>query len=283
MGFFFVSFSVVAQTQDEINKEINIRAYDLAKDQVLPLSTDQIMGFLDDYMKTQKASVEGQKVYPDKRMRVVNIPLDPGAEIPTIYVSQGYVSTLSFVDAAGAGWPVIDVVSGGSFTITPPEQNGHILRISPNVRFGYGNLSVRLKGLNFPITLNIEVDDDFVDYRFDARVPMQGPNSQISIFQQSDIESAGNATLSSILEGVIPDGLQKIEIVSGELNNISIYQKGNSLFIRTDATLLSPRWKSSASIAEGVKVYTVEATPVLLFSKDGDIKKIKVKLLKEGA
>lgn len=277
----FSSFVANAATNKTVEEKMNLQAYEAAKGEALPMTGDQIMDFLNDYRKSQKAAVEGQKVAPEKRVRIETVPLDPGDAIPTIYVAQGYVSTISFMDATGSGWPVVDVVSGGSFTITPPESNGHILRITPNVRFGYGNLSVRLKGLEFPVTLNVEVDDDFVDYRFDARVPMKGPNSQISIMQKTNIASAGDATLSSMLEGVIPEGIKKLEVVDGNIDATSVYQKGNTLYIRTSATLLSPRWDASASVSEGIRVYTVNPSSVLLFSEAGEIVKLKVKLLKE--
>lgn len=274
------AFSVEAKVKTQ-SEQMTDAAYEQAKGVALPMSTDQIMDFLNDFRLSQKASVEGQKIYPSKRVRIEDVPLDPGDVIPTVYVAQGYVTTVSFLDATGSGWPVIDVVSGGNFTITPPENNGHIIRITPNVRFGYGNLSIRLKDLEFPITLNVEVDDDIVDYRFDARVPLSGPNTQMSITRQSNIESAGDPVLSSILEGVIPESIKKLEIIDGNINGTSVFQKGNLMFIRTSATLLSPRWDSSASVSEGLKVYILKATPVLLFSENGEIVKLKVKLLKE--
>jgi hypothetical protein len=138
-----------------------------------------------------------------------------------------------------------------------------------------------LKDLDFPITLNVEVNDIYVDYRFDARVPLKGPNSKLSIMQQSNIESAGDRMLSALLEGLIPEDMKKIEIISGDLDDTVVYQKDDLIFIRTNATLLSPRWKASASVSEGINVYTVDASPVLLFSKNGSIVKLKVKLLDE--
>jgi intracellular multiplication protein IcmK len=282
--FFVVLFASLASNvvaKDEVQTEIQNMSYEYAKDKAIPMSTGQIHDFLNDVRLSQKASVEGQKVYPKKRVRIETVPLDPGDSIPTVFVAKGYVSTISFLDATGYGWPVVDVVSGGDFTITPPETEGHIIRITPNVRFGYGNLSVRLQGLEFPITLNIEVDDDFVDYRFDARVPLKGPNSKLSILQKSNIKSAGDPMLSAILEGVIPENIQKLEIVSGNIDGTSVYQKNDSIYIRTGATLLSPRWDASASVSEGINVYIVKASPVLLFSENGEVEKLKIKLLKE--
>ena len=75
--------------------------------------------------------------------------------------------------------------------------------------------------------------------------------------------------------------IKKLKIVSGDLEETSIYQQDDTLFIRTTATLLSPRWQSSASVSEGIRVYTTKASPVLLFSKGGEVINLKVKLLKE--
>jgi len=278
MGVGLCASSFAQSSNEPVSPEL---AFEQAKKQALPMTPEQIKEFLGEFRKSQRASVEGQKVNPRKRMRVVSLPVDPGKEIPTVYAAQGYVTAISFLDATGYGWPIIDVVSGGNFTITPPETNGHILRVSPNVRFGYGNLSVRLKGLSFPVTINVEVGDELVDYRFDARVPLKGPNSRISISQISDIKSAGDATLSAILEGIIPDGTVKLKVSEGEIDGTSVYQKGDQLFIRTRSTLLSPRWESSASVSEGVKVYTIKSSPVLLFSDSGEVIKQKVQLLKK--
>ncbi|MCT4574857.1 MAG: DotH/IcmK family type IV secretion protein [Alphaproteobacteria bacterium] len=274
----FLAFNANAETETE---KISSAAYELAKDNALPMSTEQIMDFLKEFRKSQKASVVGQGVYPEKRVRIEMLSLDPGENIPTVNVSQGYVTTVSFLDATGSSWPIIDVVSGGNFDVTSPEPNGHIIRITPKVRYGYGNLSVRLRGLEFPVTLNIEVDDDYVDYRFDAKVPLKGPNSKLSILQQSNIASAGNPVLSSILEGVVPSDLKKITIKSGDLDGTTVYQNQDKLYVRTNSTLLSPRWTASASISEGVKVYVTKAYPILLFSDNGEVVKLKLNLLKE--
>lgn len=273
-----LAFNANAETETE---KLSSAAYELAKDNALPMSTEQIMDFLKEFRNSQKASVVGQGVYPEKRVRIEMLSLDPGKNIPTVNVSQGYVTTVSFLDATGSSWPIVDVVSGGNFDVTAPEANGHIIRITPKVRYGYGNLSVRLRGLEFPVTLNIEVDDDYVDYRFDAKIPLKGPNSKLSILQQSNIASAGNPMLSSILEGVVPNDLQKVAIQSGDLDGTTIYQNNDKLYIRTSSTLLSPRWTASASVSEGVKVYVTKAYPILLFSDNGEVVKLKLNLLKE--
>ena len=269
------------QAEETISEKLNQKSYELAKDQNLPMSVEQIEGFLKDLRESQKVSVEAQELNPEKRVKIEVIPLDPGSNIPTVHTAQGYVSTISLLDASGAGWPIVDVVSGGNFTITPPEENGHIIRLTPNVRYGHGNISLRLKDLEFPITLNIEVGDEFVDYRFDAKVPLPGPDGDFSILTKTNIDSAGNATLSSILEGVIPEGMKKLQVLSGDMDNTTVYQQDNKLCIRTMATLLSPRWDASASINSGLRVYTLKESPVLLFSDGGEIVKLKVKLLKE--
>lgn len=260
------------QTEEEVQAEIREEAFDAALQGLLPLRPEEIRALLERFDRTQE-SVQ-IPVYPNPRPEVTvqNVPLDPGAQPVSIKVSYGHVTTVNILDVTGAPWPIEDITWAGDFEViesgSAGAQGSHVLRITPQSEFAFGNMSMKLVTLQTPIVLTMETSRDIVHYRFDAIIPEIGPNGQAPIIQTGVSITAGDKNLTRILEGVAPQGASRLS-VSGVDNRTSAYSLNGQTILRTPLTLLSPAWDSSVSSADGTKVYSFRETPVVLLSERG--------------
>ena len=256
------------QTPEELEAEIRREAFDAAITGMFPLQPENIRSLLGAYEDTQKAIEEPLKGVPTPQVNVQTISLDPGVEPMVISTSTGYITTLNMLDITGAPWPIQDISWAGNFEVTEPEQGGHIVRIMPLGNSAYGNISMRLLTLKTPVTIRLETVPDRVQYRIDARIPEYGPFAEAQLIQGGIERVAGNGTIMSILDGVIPDSAEKLA-VSGVDGRTTAYRLNNVTYVRSPLTLLSPGWEQSVSSADGMNVYALADAPVLLFSDSG--------------
>ena len=247
-------------------------AFDAALQGLLPLRPEEIRSVLERFDRTQE-SVE-TPVYPNPKPEVVvqNISLDPGAKPAVIKLAYGHVTTVAFLDSSGAPWPIQDVSWAGNFEVMETEQDperfSHVFRISPQSEFAYGNMSISLLSLMTPVIITLETNRDVVHYRFDALLPEYGPLAEAPLIEAGITTSAGDRELSAILEGVVPEGAERLD-VEGVDGRTSAYRHNELVYLRTPLTLLSPGWNSSTASADGTRVYELENAPVVLLSDRG--------------
>ncbi|MDP9195155.1 MAG: DotH/IcmK family type IV secretion protein [Pseudomonadota bacterium] len=259
--------AVTQPTAEEINAQINNAAFDAALSGILPLSPEQIrelMRRVDDSQYAAGAPLRN----PRPEIRVATLSLDPGIEPPEIEVSTGMVTTITMLDATGQPWPIKNVAVGGSFDVPQPEEGSHIIRVIPMTKYTPGNLSVTLVNLATPITFRLKTGGDVVHYRFDARIPEYGPNAQIPIIDRAAQVSAGDGVIMAVLDGTPPAGAQKLT-VTGVDSRTAAWKAGDTVFLRTTLKLLSPAWEASVSSADGMTVYSIPDTPVVMLSDNG--------------
>ncbi len=243
-------------------------AYDASVSGLMPLKPDEIKSFLREYRDNQEAVESPIDKPPTPEMGITTVSLDPGATPAVIDLAIGHVTTLNIVDVSGQPWPVQDLGWAGNFEILQPEQGSHVIRITPNSEFAYGNLSMRLVGLNTPIIMSLKTAKDKVYYRLDVRVPDYGPKATPPIIDAGITTKAGDKTLTSVLEGIMPDKAVRM-VVDGVDGRTSAYTLNGLTYVRTPYTLLSPAWTASVKSADGTNVYAIEDAPVLLLSDKG--------------
>jgi len=264
-----------AQTQEQIQQEIRQEAFDAAITGLFPLTPDEIRTLLEKYDETNEAVKEPVDGYPQPEVGVKTVSLDPGAMPAQVKTAVGYVTTVNVLDTTGAPWPIQDVTWAGDFEIVQPEEGGHIIRIIPLDHHAYGNMSIRLLTLKTPVTLSLRVGHDTVHYRMDVRIPEFGPFAEAPLIDGSNDLVAGNETLTTILDGVPPQGAVRLA-VSGVDGRTSAYVLNGMTYVRTPLTLLSPGWMSSVSSADGMNVYALNETPVLLLSDEGKFQRARL-------
>lgn len=267
-----------APSAESLEAEVRRDAFDTAIESLLPLRPEEIRELLERFDRTQE-SVE-LPVYPSPKPEVAvqTIPLDPGTKPAVIRVAHGHVTTLNILDNTGAPWPIEDISWAGNFEIIQSgagNTGAHIVRITPQSEFAYGNMSIKLLTLQTPVILTMETSRDLVHYRFDAIIPENGPMATAPIIQGGLTLTAGSAEMSSILQGLAPPGAKRLN-VSGVDTRTSAYKIGSQTYVRTPLTLLSPSWSSSVASADGMRVYTLRNAPVLLFSDGGQMVKARL-------
>jgi len=209
---------------------------------------------------------------PDPVVAVETASLDPGTEPLTIQVAQGHVTTVTFLDVSGAPWPVEDISWAGNFEVVESggDDGTHILRITPQSEFAYGNMSIRLTELQTPVIITLATARDKVHYRFDAIIPDYGPFATAPLIQARAGPTPGGKEISRVLEGVVPARFARLS-VTGVDGRTSAYRdgEGGMTYLRTPLTLLSPGWSAHVSSADGMRVYALDGAPVLLLSDRG--------------
>ena len=258
------------RTPEELEEEMRREAFDNALEGLLPLRPEEIREVLKRYGATQDAVNTPIHKTPKPVFTVETLSTDPGSAPTTIKVAQGYVTTVNIVDTTGAPGPIEDITWAGDFEIVEQggETSGHFIRIAPQSEFAYGNMSVHMLGLQTPIIITMETSRDVVHYRFDAIIPEAGPFAKIPLIETGIKTTAGNVSMTSLLEGVLPPDAARLR-VSGTDTRTSAYKYDGMTYLRTPLSLLSPAWTSSATSADGMRIYALTDTPVLLLSDNG--------------
>lgn len=270
----------IEEQQAELERKTRDAAYDAALNSLMPMKPDEILRLLDHYKKTRKAAEKRLGGQPTPEVTIETISLDPGAVPPTVKLSPGHVTSVNILDITGQPWPVQNVSWGGNFEIISPEAGGHIIKISPMKAHEVGNMSVQLLGLKTPVTFTLTTNLEVVQYRFDAQIPEYGPYADMPIIDPGITTVAGNGTLTSVLQGLLPSGAKRLS-VSGVDGRTSVYRMQDTTYVRTPLSLLSPGWTQSARSADGTTVYVINNSPVLLLSDRGKMVRASIQEDKE--
>jgi intracellular multiplication protein IcmK len=250
------------------------KAFENALNNTFPLTPEQIKQVMQRMNDSQQAGRAPPEPDPTPVVKIEDVPLDPGVSPPVIRVATGYVTTVNILDVTGQPWPIQDVVVGGNFQVTGPND-AQVLRIIPQTRFGRGNLSVRLVGLATPITFRVESGGSEVYYRYDARITQSGPDAKQPLIDHGFTGQAGDTTLMAFLAGTPPKDANRLTL-SGTDGRTKAWKMNGMIYLRTPLTLLSPGWDSSVRSADGTSVYVLSETPILMLSDNGQMVQSRV-------
>lgn len=258
------------KSAEDLEADFRQKAFKSALDQLLPLNPEEIRALLERFDRTVESSNVPVHPYPRPESVVKNISLEPGSPPLVVNLAFGYVTTLSILDSSGAPWPIEDMSWVGDFDVmeNSSREYTNLLRLSPSSQFAHGNVSLRLVGLDVPVVMTFETGRDMVHYRYDAVVPRIGPQAKTQIIDTGIKLAAGDEDMSIALSGVTPQGAELLT-VSGVDGRTSAYVYNGMTYVRTPLTLLSPAWTSSVTSADGMRVYALDETPVVLLSDKG--------------
>ena len=235
---------------------------------IMPLKPGEIRTLLEKFDETAQASETPVFPDPSPESGFQMVSLDPGQKPLVVKTAIGNVTTLSLVDITGQPWPIQDLSWAGNFEVLQPESGSNMLRITPMAQFAKGNVSMKLVGLNPPVILTLVADRKSVHVRMDVQIPEIGPNGVPPLVEGQESIKAGDSTVAGILEGVPPSSAKPMK-VSGVDGRTTAYDTGGAMFVRTPYNLLSPGWNNSAQSADGMHVYALPYTPVLILSDKG--------------
>lgn len=255
------------------DKVIDNKAFKDMSRQLFPLTPEQIIQLKQMYETREfaQSAPTGTPPKPTATSQFVN--LSPGSTPPVIRLSQGFVSSLVFLDSTGAPWPIsaYDLGDPASFNIQW-DKTSNTLMIQAIKLYNYGNLAIRLRGLNTPVMLTLVPGQKAVDYRVDLRIQGYGPNAK-SMPTEDGIPPAANDLLLHVLDGVPPPNSQRLTVSGGDARG---WLHNNKMYIRTNLTILSPGWIASMTSADGTHAYEMQKSPVLLVSWHGKVMQLKV-------
>jgi intracellular multiplication protein IcmK len=254
---------------------VNLRdqAFSETSDNLLPLTPDQVRTLHGLFSGTQRAVAEAPGIPPRPTSAAKIVNLAPGATPPIIRLSAGFVSSLVFLDASGAAWPIdsYDLGDPRSYNIQW-DKKSNMLLVQAITEFKTGNLAVMLRGLNTPVMLTLIPGQRAVDYRVDLRIPGLGPNAAPAAMPET-LPGASNPILLDVLNGVPPPGSRALSIAG---RDCQVWLLNGKLYVRTRLTVLSPGWISTLSSADGMHAYEMQQTPVILASENGKMVKLTI-------
>lgn len=261
-----------AESQNVSSDDISEAAFNTMVQGALPMTPDQIQKLRSIYMASQFAASSTPGSPPKPTATSVFVDLSPGATPPIVRLAQGFVTSVVFIDSTGGAWPIeaYDVGNPSAFNIQW-DKTSNTLMIQSTVLYTYGNLAVKLKGLDTPVMITLIPGQKAVDYRVDMRVQGVGPNARP--VPGNGLPNAASSELMNILNGLPPSG-SRLLAVEGE--NCQAWLSGNKLYIRTRLTVLSPGWVATLSSADGMHAYEMQPTPMLLVSQNGQVVQLKI-------
>ena len=248
-------------------------AFQTTAQDALPMQPNQIVRLRQMYDATQFAVAASPGTPPKPIATSQFVSLEPGATPPVIRLAQGFVSSLVFLDSTGAPWPITayDLGDLTSFNIQW-DKKSNMLMIQASKLYNYGNLAIRLKNLSTPVMLTLIPGQTAVDYRVDLRIQGLGPNANPLPMGQG-MPDAVNPVLLSVLDGVAPPGSQVLSVSGGDAK---AWSQGSDMYLRTRYTVLSPGWLATVNSADGLHVYKMQKTPVVLASNHGRLIQLKI-------
>lgn len=260
----------VAESDSQV---IENKAFKDMTDSLYPLNPEKIVRLKKTYEASEYAQASPAGTPPKPTATSQFVDLSPGSTPPVIRLSQGFVSSLVFLDSTGAPWPIAayDLGDPSAFNIQW-DKTSNTLMIQAMKLYNYGNLAVRLKGLNTPVMLTLIPGQKAVDYRVDLRVQGYGPNAKTTPLGEG-IPPEASDLLLHVLDGVPPPGSQRLVVSGGDAR---AWLSGGKMYVRTNLTILSPGWLASMTSADGTHAYEMQKSPVLLVSWHGKVMQLKV-------
>lgn len=262
------------QPANAMAAQADSEAFSQIANQAFPLSPEQIQtlnNMLDETKRAQASAPQDRPPMPTSTSLIVN--LSPGATPPVIRLSNGFVTSLVFIDSTGAPWPIeaYDLGNPSAFNIQWNKKS-NMLMIQALSSYTYGNLAVKLESMNTPVMITLVPGQPAVDYRVDLRIQGIGPEAKPTI-QGSGLPEQADKTLLDILDGISPPNSKKLQVSGGIAE---AWEVGKILYVRTRFTLLSPAWVSKMSSADGMNAYKLQITPMLLVSRYGKVLELKI-------
>jgi len=248
-------------------------AFNALLKQNMPLSPRQVVKLHQNIDIAQRAASIPANIPPKPVSTTLMINLAPGTTPPAVRLAQGYVSSLVFVDSTGAPWPIAAFDIGNPKAVNLQwDGKSNIILIQAVSPYFNGNMVVRLAGLATPITLELVTGQRVVDYRVDAHVSGLGPNTK-ELPLGSDLPNSANQLLLGVLDGIAPPGSKTLNVQGADSQ---AWLLGNTLYLRTRFTVLSPGWVGKMTSPDGMIAYELKKTSSVLISRYGEPAELKI-------
>lgn len=245
-----------------------------AQEMVSPLTPSEIRELHQDFVATRQAKAQ-RPIETVPHISAVSVDLSPGASPPIARTMPGETTTLVFLDATGAPWPLAaqPLHSNNNFEVMWLKDSPDVV-IAAHSMFEGANLTVFLVGLPAPVVVKLssgEPDSTAtrrdVDYRLDLRVPGRGPNARPTTGGEGQI-ALYDDVLQAMLDGSPPSEAKPVEIMGDQPMRTQVWQLGDALYVRTPLAIESAYEQTMAS-ADGMHIYKLALTPIVTLASGG--------------
>lgn len=265
-----------ALTQNQDMSSDRIEGFNSAIDQAFPMTPEMIRRYQQIYNETQRAILE--KPEPKAMMTADFVSLTPGDPPPVLRVSPGVASVVTFMDAAGNHWPIVQYVVGNAaaFQVIDLGEGSNALTVTPLSPIGTTNLVVVLEGASSPVVMRVLTGSENAHFRHDIQIADLGPNTDPSITDIPEVQSSAAGTqvlLSALTNADLPSGARRLAIDGVDAD---AWRIGDDIYLRSKHALISPSWMESMAGPDGVRVYRIPSGSSLLFSVNGRITRATV-------
>jgi len=241
--------------------------------QNMPLTPQQVVRLKQMIDASQRAASIPATVPPKPVSSTLMINLAPGTTPPAIRLARGYITSLVFVDSTGTPWPIAAYDIGDpKATSIQWDGKSNVLLIQALSAYGDSDLVVRLAGLPTPITLALVLGQRVVDYRTDIHVAGIGPNTK-DLPTGTQLPNSANQLLLNVLDGIAPTGSKQLTVTGGDC---MAWLLGDTMYLRTRLTVLSPGWVGRMTSPDGMFAYQVQKSSSVLVSQYGKPIELKI-------
>ena len=247
-----------------------------ARDMDSPLAPNEIRQLHEDFDETRRAKAE-ELVTPIPRISSISVDLSPGGATPVVHTMRNQASSLVFLDATGAPWPLAArprLASAGYFDVQWLGGTSDVV-VTATSSYESVGMAVFLKGLPTPIMVELnsgEPDSSaktrVIDTRLDIRVPGRGPNAKASFMGTSRIGMYDDV-LQQFLDGIPPNDARRVSIEGSSPTHTEVWTLGDSLYLRTPLEIRSA-FEQTMSSADGMHIYKLDPTPLIMVSDGGE-------------
>ena len=265
----------LAKQEEKMSEEklLERAAFKKVLGKLFPLDYNRILKLHQAYNDNEFALAATPGTPPKPVATSQMVSLAPGTTPPAIRVAQRFVTSLIFLDSTGAPWPLVgyDLGDPSAFSMQW-DKKSNILLIQAKKMYTYGNMAIKLAGLNTPVMMTLVPGQKAVDYRIDMRVQGFGPNAK-DLPTGLGLPQGADNVLLNVLEGIAPNGSSPLKVEGGPA---AAWKLGDKMYIRTSMKLLSPGWLSTMNSGDGTNAYEMQASPVLLVSWRGKVMQLKI-------
>lgn len=256
-------------------------------DMLFPLSPEEQIEIRERQLENQEAVFKPLRdVRPIRDIQRISGNAD---QIPEVFVTPDYPTSIVFTDMTGAPWPINYIGQSASLaTIEQPKGTKNSLVLQAKNSAGRKSIAVFLEGLSLPVTLTITGDDSQYHALKHIRITDTGPNANHSFgagggrsnrSTQSSAETSTGQNMDLILNKmaykVTPEGFEKVEANDPRVDAWIDEEDPSTLYVMTDHTIVSPAPRSGARsvtpLQDNVKIYVLpRINPIMALNKQGE-------------
>lgn len=240
---------------------------------VAPFTVDEIIRMRKDVERSRKAKAY-RPLRTVPRISSLTVDLSPGSSLPIARMLPGETSTLLFLDANGAPWPLATTprVSDNRLFDVEWLQGTATVVISALSAYEDGNLSVLLQGLATPVVVKLATAEPdakatsrVVDYRLDLRIPGRAPGSMAGVSGPAKV-ALYDDVMQGFLDGLPPQAARPVKVSGTGASKTRVWSLDGALFVRTDLPIRTA-FDQSMAAGDGTRVYRMPPTPFITLSE----------------